>query len=91
MRLIFYRYERDDGGGPYFTRDGQCRTSCFKSQDNILSGFLNIRDLRAWAYYNKSVLDGCALCKYEGELLRLTNISGEAIFAKDTAIKIGEI
>ena len=46
--MIFYRYEKPDGGGPYFTKDGFDRVFNHKSNDDTLSGALTIPFLKLW-------------------------------------------
>ena len=40
MRMIFYRYEEDDGGGPFFTKYGKNRITGKNCDDDTLNGSL---------------------------------------------------
>ena len=47
--MIIYRYEKEDGGGPFFTSDGHSRThSDIYFNDDVLCGAESIDDLNKW-------------------------------------------
>jgi len=89
--MIFYRYEKPDGGGPYFTKDGVNRIFNFKSNDDTLDGALTIPLLNEWFKGKEEVLKDCHLVIYDGELLWKSSKNSNCTFKKSTAKRIGEI
>ena len=52
MKIKIFRYEMEDGGGPFFTPDGQARHDKnikFES-DFLLSGCLSKKELEQWFF-----------------------------------------
>ena len=88
--MIFYRYEKPDGGGPYFTKDGFDRVFNHKSNDDTLSGALTIPLLKLWFEGKEEILKDCIIVIYDGELLWKSPRSSECTFKKSTAKRIGE-
>lgn len=89
MGMIFYRYEKRDGGGPYFTRNGMNRITGEQYIDSdTLDGALTKDDLYHWFLNKENVLNNCRICTYDGELLHINYNTGNAIFRKSTAIQI---
>ena len=86
--MIFYRYEKSDGGGPYFTRDGHQRSGNIVSNDDTLDGALTIEELNKWFIGKENIIEDCRIIKYDGELIKLYE-SGDGIFKKSTAKRIG--
>lgn len=86
--MIIYRYEKEDGGGPYFTPDGRSRThSDIYFNDDILCGAKSIDDLNKWFIERNAteLIQDCKIVKYEGELIRNFLHSGEVVIRKSTA------
>ena len=86
--IIFFRYEKEDGGGPYFSFDGVNRITKEKGFDDTLDGCLTIKDLKHWFTGKEEVLQNCYIKKYNGELLYFNNKTKNAVFKKSTAKKI---
>ena len=89
--MIFYRYEKSDGGRPYFTKDGVNRIFNYKSNDDTLDGALTIPLLKSWFKGKEKILEDCKIIAYEGELLWKNLKSSDCTFKKGTAKRIGEI
>ena len=86
--MIIYRYEKEDGGGPYFTPDGRSRThSDIYFNDDILCGAESIDDLNKWFVERNAtkLIQNCKIVKYEGELIRKFLHSGEVVIRKSTS------
>lgn len=86
--MIFFRYEKEDKGGPYFSFDGENRITKEKSTDDTLDGCLTIQALKKWFNGKEQVLNNCSIKKYDGELLHINKITGNAVFKKSTAQKL---
>lgn len=88
--LIVYRYEYEDGGGPFLTRDGVSRTNSeLKFDDNTLYGCDSIENLKKWfAVHNITLPDGMMICAYDGEVVKYLPTTGEVVIIKDTAKRI---
>ena len=84
---IFYRYEKEDGGGPFFTRDGVNRQTGDICNDDTLNGCLSVEDLNNW--FNKRNIDisDCKIVEYAGELVYRFE-SGGCLFRKSGSVKI---
>jgi len=86
--MIIYRYEKEDGGGPYFTPDGHSRTyTDIYFNDDILCGAESIDNLNKWFIERNAtkLIQDCKIVKYEGELIHKFIHSGEAVIRKSTA------
>lgn len=86
--MIIYRYEKEDGGGPYFTPDGRSRThSDIYFNDDILCGAESIDNLNKWFIERNAtkLIQDCKIVKYEGELIRKFLHSGEVVIRKSTS------
>ena len=86
--MIIYRYEKEDGGGPYFTPDGRSRTHPdIYFNDDILCGAESIDNLNKWFIERNStkLIQDCKIVKYEGELIRKFLHSGEVVIRKSTS------
>ena len=84
--IIFYRYEREDGGGPFFTRDGVNRQTGNICNDDTLNGCLSIEKLDDW--FNKRNIDisDCKMVEYVGELVYRFE-DGSCLFRKSSGVK----
>lgn len=86
--MIIYRYEKEDGGGPFFTFDGHSRThSDIYFNDDILCGAESIADLNKWFIERDAtkLIQDCKIVKYEGELIRKFLHNGEVVIRKSTS------
>lgn len=86
--MIIYRYEKEDGGGPYFTPDGRSRAhSDIYFNDDILCGAETIDNLNKWFIERNAtkLIQNCKIVKYEGELIRKFLHSGEVVIRKSTS------
>ena len=86
--MIIYRYEKEDGGGPYFTPDGRSRThSDIYFNDDILCGAESIDNLNKWFIERNAtkLIQDCKIVKYEGELIYKSPHSGEVVIKKSTS------
>jgi len=86
--MIIYRYEKEDGGGPYFTPDGRSRTHPdIYFNDDILCGAESIDNLNKWFIERNAtkLIQDCKIVKYEGELIRKFLHSGEVVIRKSTS------
>jgi len=83
---IFYRYEKEDGGGPFFTKDGINRQMGDICNDDTLNGCLSVEDLNSW--FNKRNIDisDCKIVKYIGELMYCFE-DGGCLFRKSGSVK----
>lgn len=69
--MLIYRYEMEDGGGPYASYDGHWRSENPKippMDDGTLSGCISIKKLKE--YWNtdshpKGITDGCSIKIYD--------------------------
>ena len=86
--MIFFRYEKEDGGGPYFTFDGINRITKKISEDDTLDGCLTIQTLKNWFVGKETVLQNCSIKKYEGEFLHINIKTNNAVFKKSTAKRL---
>ena len=87
--MKFYRYEKPDGGGPYFTKDGISRTdNALIFEDDTLDGCLTIEELKKWFLGKENVLQDCSIHLYDGELLNYNSCTKNAVFRKSTAQKL---
>lgn len=83
---IFYRYEKEDGGGPFFTTDGVNRQTGDICNDDTLNGCLSVEKLDDW--FNKRNIDisDYKLVKYVGEpIYRFED--GSYLFRKSSSVK----
>lgn len=86
--MIIYRYEKEDGGGPYFTPNGCSRTHPdIYFNDDILCGAESINNLNKWFIERNAtkLIQDCKIVKYEGELIRKLFHSGEVVIRKSTS------
>lgn len=60
-----YRYEKPDGGGPFFTFYGINRFTHQRDDDNFLSGCLSIEDLKKYFLFQEDILEECVLQEYD--------------------------
>ena len=84
---IFYRYEKEDGCGLFFTRDGVNRQTGNICNDDTLNGCLSVEDLNNW--FNKRNIDisDCKIVEYVGEpVYRFED--GCCLFRKSGRVKI---
>ena len=84
---IFYRYEKEDGGGPFFTRDGVNRQTGYICNDDTLNGCLSVEKLDDW--FNKRNIDisDYKMVEYVGEpIYRFED--GGCLFRKSSSVKI---
>jgi len=59
--MIIYRYENEDGGGPYYTLDGINRKSGIKLEDSsYIFGCTSIDKLETY-FKNKNDIKGCTM------------------------------
>lgn len=84
--MIFYRFEKNDGGGPFFSRDGTNRTTGEKDNSDTLDGCFSVEDLKKWFCDRKIDVSDCSVKKYEGELIYMNKNLESAVFKKSTAI-----
>lgn len=86
--MIIYRYEKEDGGGPFFTPNGHSRTyPDIYFNDDILCGAESIDNLNKWFIERNAtkLIQDCKIVKYEGELIHKFIHSGEVVIRKSTA------
>ena len=86
--MIIYRYEKEDGGGPYFTLDGHSRTHLsIHFNDDTLYGAESIDSLKKWFIERNAteLIQDCKIVKYKGELIYKSPYSGEVIIKKSTS------
>jgi len=85
--MTFYRYEIEDGGGPFFTKDGVLRTDpSIISSDNTLSVCASEADLHKWFDARGISTEGLIVSKYNGDIIHVYD-SGEILIQKDTAVR----
>lgn len=87
-----YRYEKPDGGGPWFTRDGSPRGELprLKDYENVIYGFLSLQSLFDFFkdHGNEVDMKDCEIKTYEvpqEDIEIMRNTSGyrdEVIFPK---------
>lgn len=89
--MTIYRYELPDGGGPFFTQDGQNRIySNIKFNDDTLSGCDSIEHLKEWfKIRNITIPDNAVIRAYEGEVVYWNCKTNEVIIQKNTALAAG--
>ena len=84
--MIIYRYEKLDGGGPYFTKNGILRTNqLIQYNDDTLSGCLSLDDLFEYFKNKQCDLNDCYIMIYDGELIYKSHHSKEVCIRKSTA------
>lgn len=89
MRMVIYRYELPDGGGPFFTKDGHNRIyPSIIFNDNTISGCGNITLLDDWFRNENIPTNDFKLQKYIGEVVYIGKKSGEIRLKQNTAIKL---
>lgn len=57
MRI--YRYEKSDGGGPYFTLNGKLRAGDLQMNDNYLNGCDSLDNLQLYFQDKQDILQNC--------------------------------
>ena len=85
--MIFYRYEKDDGGGRFFTKYGQNRITGKICDDDTLNGCLTIDDLNGWFEKRNFNISDYKIRCYDGELI-IKHEDGNCVFRKTTALRI---
>ena len=91
--MTIYRYELPDGGGPFFTRNGQNRIySNTKFNDNTLSGCDSIEHLKEWFKIRKiTIPDDAIIRAYEGEIVYWNCKTNEVIIQKLDGVNLMSI
>ena len=87
--MLIYRYEKEDGGGPYCTRDGYLRNdlrNIGKLDDNYLSGCLSIFELKE--YWKKQenfqfYLQNCQIKCYDISESEIKYTKNHVLFPKN--------
>lgn len=87
MRMIFYRYEDNDGDGPFFTKYGKNRITGKICDDDTLNGCIDIDSLNNWFNKRNFNMINYKIRCYDGELLA-KHEDGNCVFRKTTAIRI---
>ena len=63
--MIIYRYEKEDGGGPFCTKDGYLRTNKdVYFDDDTLYGCISIDSLNKWFKNYKDLIKDCYIVAY---------------------------
>lgn len=81
--MKIYRYEKEDGGGPFCTKEGILRTSpdvIFK--DKILYGCISLNSLHEYFKDMQEIIQDCSVKTYEVDIKDILKINDREIIFK---------
>ena len=92
--MIIYRYEKEDGGGPWFYRTGEVRyplphEHLYKETNEWVFGCRSTKELFKYFLNQKVDLNNCTIKVYDIPKEEIIELNGQVMFPKHY-IEIGE-